>query len=46
MGEVSREALIRAIPLTASFALATYLALNIQTYIGDSTTFNRTLGLG
>jgi len=45
MGEVSREALIRAIPLTASFALATYLALNIQTYIGDSTAFNQTLGL-
>jgi hypothetical protein len=46
MGEVSREALMRAIPLMASFALATYLALNIQTYIGDSTAFNRTLGLG
>jgi hypothetical protein len=45
MGEVSREALIRAIPLTASFALATYLALNIQTHIGDSTAFNQTLGL-
>jgi hypothetical protein len=46
MGEVSREALIRAIPLTASFALATYTALNIQTHIGDSPTFNKTLGLG
>jgi hypothetical protein len=45
MGEVSREALMRAIPLTALFALATYLALNIQTYIGDSTAFNQTLGL-
>jgi hypothetical protein len=44
MGEVSREALIRAIPLTALFALAIYLALNIQTHIGDSTTFNQTLG--
>jgi hypothetical protein len=42
---VSREALIRATPLTASFALATYLALNIQTHIGDSTAFNQTLGL-
>jgi hypothetical protein len=28
------------------FALATYTALNIQTHIGDSTTFNKTLGLG
>jgi len=27
------------------FALATYLALNIQTHIGDSPTFNKTLGL-
>ena len=27
------------------FALATYLALNIQTCIGDSPTFNKTLGL-
>jgi hypothetical protein len=45
MGEVSREALIRAIPLTALFALATYTALNIQAYIGDSTTFNKTLSL-
>jgi hypothetical protein len=27
------------------FALATYTALNIQTNIGDSTTFNKTLGL-
>jgi hypothetical protein len=46
MGEVSREALIRATPLTALFALAAYLALTIQAYIGDSTAFNRTLGLG
>jgi hypothetical protein len=42
----ARGVITRAILLTASFALATYLALNIQTYIGDSTTFNRTLGLG
>jgi len=31
--------------LTIIFALATYTALNIQTHIGDSPTFNRTLGL-
>jgi hypothetical protein len=31
--------------LTIIFALATYTALNIQTHIGDSTTFNQTLGL-
>jgi hypothetical protein len=30
--------------LTIIFALATYTALNIQTHIGDSTTFNQTLG--
>jgi len=29
---------------TIIFALATYLALNIQAYIGDSSTFNQTLG--
>jgi len=32
--------------LTIIFALATYTALNIQTHIGNSTTFNKTLGLG
>jgi hypothetical protein len=32
--------------LTIVFALATYTALNIQTHIGDSPTFNQTLGLG
>jgi len=32
--------------LTIIFALATYTALNIQTNIGDSPTFNKTLGLG
>jgi hypothetical protein len=32
--------------LTIIFALATYTALNIQTNIGDSPTFNQTLGLG
>jgi len=31
--------------LTIIFALATYTALKIQTHIGDSPTFNRTLGL-
>jgi len=31
--------------LTIVFALATYTALNIQTYIGDLPTFNKTLGL-
>ncbi len=31
--------------LTIIFALATYTALNIQTHIGDSPTFNKTLGL-
>jgi hypothetical protein len=30
--------------LTIIFALATYTALNIQTHIGDSPTFNKTLG--
>jgi len=32
--------------LAIIFALAAYAALNIQTYIGDSPTFNQTLGLG
>jgi len=32
--------------LIIMFALATYTALNIQTHIGDSPTFNQTLGLG
>jgi hypothetical protein len=31
--------------LTIIFALATYTALNIQTHIGNSPTFNKTLGL-
>ena len=31
--------------LTIIFALATYTALTIQTHIGNSPTFNRTLGL-
>jgi hypothetical protein len=31
--------------LTIIFTLTTYTALNIQTYIGDSPTFNKTLGL-
>jgi hypothetical protein len=31
--------------LTIIFALATYTALTIQTHIGDSSTFNQTLGL-
>ena len=44
MGEVSREALIRAIPLTVLFALAVYIASNIQTYIGNLPAFNQTLG--
>jgi|MonGeyMetagenome_1017769.scaffolds.fasta_scaffold46976_2 hypothetical protein len=45
MGQ-ARFIIARVIPLTALFALATYTALNIQTHIGDSTAFNRTLGLG
>jgi len=45
MGEVSREALIRAIPLTASFAPTIYTALTIQPYVSNTTTFNQTLGL-
>jgi hypothetical protein len=40
------RALTRIAVLTIIFALATYTALTIQTYIGDSTTFNKTLGLG
>jgi hypothetical protein len=38
------RALTRIAVLTILFALATYTALTIQTYIGDSTTFNKTLG--
>ena len=40
------RALTRIAVLTIIFALATYTALNIQTHIGDSPTFNQTLGLG
>jgi hypothetical protein len=40
------RALTRIAALTIIFALATYTALNIQAYISDSPTFNRTLGLG
>ncbi len=40
------RALTRIAVLTIVFALATYTALNIQTHIGDSPTFNQTLGLG
>ena len=36
----------RITALTIIFALATYTALNTQTHIGDSPTFNKTLGLG
>jgi hypothetical protein len=39
------RALTRIAVLIIIFALATYTALNIQTYIGDSLTFNQTLGL-
>jgi len=39
------RALTRIAVLIIIFALATYLALSIQAYIGDSTTFNQTLGL-
>jgi hypothetical protein len=42
----ARRVVKHAIPLTALFALATYTALNIQTRIGDSPIFNKTLGLG
>jgi hypothetical protein len=41
----ARKVVKHVIPLTALFALATYTALTIQTYIGDSPTFNQTLGL-
>jgi hypothetical protein len=44
MGQ-ARKVVKHAIPLMALFALATYTAPNIQTHIGDSTTFNKTLGL-
>jgi hypothetical protein len=37
--------LTRIAVLTIVFALATYTALNIQTHISDSPTFNRTFGL-
>jgi len=40
------RALTRIAVLTIIFALATYTALNIQTHIGDSPTFNKTLDLG
>jgi len=40
------RALTRIAVLTIVFALATYLALNIQAYISDSPIFNKTLGLG
>jgi hypothetical protein len=39
------RALTRIAVLTIIFALATYLALNIQAYISDSPIFNKTLGL-
>jgi hypothetical protein len=39
------RALTRVAVLTIIFALATYTALSIQTYIGDSPIFNQTLGL-
>jgi hypothetical protein len=45
MGEVSREALIRATPLTASFAPTIYTALTIQPYVSNTTTFNQALSL-
>jgi len=45
MGGVLR-ALTRIAVLIIIFALATYTALNIQTHIGDSPTFNKTLDLG
>jgi hypothetical protein len=44
MGQ-ARRVVKHAIPLMASFALATCVALNIQTCIGDSSIFNKTLGL-
>jgi hypothetical protein len=39
------RALARTALLAALFVLATYLALTIQTYVSNSTTFNQTLGL-
>jgi hypothetical protein len=39
------RALTRIAVLIIIFALATYTALTIQTHIGDSPTFNKTLGL-
>jgi len=45
MGQ-ARRVIARTTPLTILFTLATYTALNIQTHIGDSPTFNQTLGLG
>jgi hypothetical protein len=45
MSDVLR-ALTRIAVFTIVFALATYTALTIQTNIGDSPTFNQTLGLG
>ena len=43
MGQ-ARGVITRAIPLTALFALATCIASNIQTYIGNLPAFNQTLG--
>jgi len=43
MGQ-ARRVVKHAIPLMASFALATCVALNIQTHIGDSPIFNQALG--
>jgi len=40
------RALTRIAVFTIIFALATYTALTIQTYVSDSPTFNKTLGLG
>jgi hypothetical protein len=40
------RALTRIAVLIIIFALATYTALTIQTHIGNSPTFNKTLGLG
>jgi len=41
----ARKVVKHVIPLTALFALATYVALTIQPYVNNSTTFNQTLGL-
>ena len=43
MGQ-ARRVVTRAIPLTALFALATCIASNIQTYIGNLPAFSQTLG--